>query len=266
MYFDANTIEQISKILGEHISRTKLTNMLDNLHIRSYDDCPTDSRWYRINKAIITNQNNTHSADALIKVTEYIMEPVNFIKSSPEDYKEIMKELNIVLILSGLQLTESGKVITARKSTTLSEAQSRTQGLLKSLEPFKIHPQLLYYCRPEILSDNYFHLILESSKCLLQKLKEISKLDIDGNRLISECFDGNNPLVVFNRLMTDEEKSEHKGLESLLKYIVYCYRNPTAHNPKIFSADSKQDAISALIIMSKVRYLIDQCFRNPTRK
>lgn len=266
MFFNANIIEQISRIIAEHVTGSKLTNILENLHIRPSDDYSKDTKWRRINNAIVINQNSTHSGDALIKIVEYIMSPVNFTDLSPEDYKAVMVELNTVLSFSGLQITEDGKIIVAKKSTTLSDAQSRTQGLLKSLEPFKIHPQLLYYCKPEILSNNYFHLILESSKCLLQELKRISQLQSDGNKLIGECFDGINPLVVFNHFSTDDEKSEHKGLESLLKYIVYCYRNPKAHDPKIFSVDSKQDAISALIIMSKGRYLLDKCSRNPSRK
>lgn len=266
MLFDANTIEQVSRLIAEYTTGSKITNILENLHIRPADDWEKDTKWRRLHNAVVNSQNLTQDGKALIKLIEYIMAPINFHAMPPAQYAEIITSLNKLLILTGLSVNEAGKVILIPKASTLSEAQIRTQGLLKTLEPFQIHPQILRYCHPEFLQENYFHLIFEASKCLLEELRIISKLDKDGNTLINECFDGNSPLVVCNRLETADEKEEHKGLKALLNHIVYWYRNPKAHNPKFFSVDSKLDAATAVIIISKARYLLDRCTRNPLRK
>lgn len=266
MIFNANTIEQISRVLSGYITGSKITNMLEEFHIRPIDDSEKTTKWVRLYNAIVQNQNNTQKGSALIQTIEYIMEPVNFHNMSSEEYMKIRNKLNQLLIFAGLSLNENGTVSTVQKASTLLEAQSRTQGLLKALKPFHIHPQILRYCRPELLQENYFHLIFEAAKCVLDELRIISGIDKDGNMLVNECFDGNNPLVVCNRLETTNEKEEHKGLKALLNLIVYWYRNPKAHNVKFFSVDSELDAVTALIIISKARYLLAQCFRNPSRK
>lgn len=266
MLFDANTIEQVSRFIAEYTTGSKITNILENLRIRPKDDFEQNTKWRRLHNAVAYSQNMTQNGTGLIKLIEYIMAPINFHDITPEQYNKIIISLNKLLILTGLSLNESGKVITIPKAVTLSEAQARTQGLLNSLKPFQINSQILGYCRPEFLQENYFHLIFEASKCLLERLRSISKIDKDGNILINECFDGCNPLVVCNRLETTAEKEEHKGLKALLNHIVYWYRNPKAHGLKFFSVDSKSDAVTAIIIISKAMDSLDKCIRNPSHK
>ena len=100
---------------------------------------------------------------------------------------------------------------------------------------------------------------------LEDNLRSISGLQYDGNTLVNRCFDGKNPLVVMNKLSTENERSEHKGLQSLLNAIVYLYRNPKAHYPKYFSDDTYQSTLAALILISQARYALERCFRNNCR-
>lgn len=267
MEFSANTIEKISRILAEEITGSKITNMLQNLYL---EDSPKTifglaSKWERLYYAIVVSQNNTHSGDALLQIIEYIMDPVNFIGSAPGKFRNAIAELNAVLSLNGLEVNDSGKIRPTKKSTTFSQAYEKAANLKKDLQAFHIHPQVLAFCRPEILQENYFHLVFEASKCLFVELQALSRLTIDGNKLVNECFDGKNPLIVMNKLTNNNDWEEHRGLQSLLNTIVYLYRNPKAHNPKIFSEDSKEDAITALLIISKARYLLESCFLNVTR-
>ena len=121
------------------------------------------------------------------------------------------------------------------------------------------------YCRPEIISENLFHLVFEAAKCVLDELRNISGLNYDGNKLVNECFDGNNPRITLNKLSSDNEKSEHKGLQALLNTLVYLYRNPKAHQLKYFSEDTYLSTLEALIMISKARYALDRCAKNNTR-
>lgn len=264
MHFDPNTIEQTCKLLDKFISGAKITNMLENLRIRPANDIEGFTKWKRLFNAISSSQNEGNQ-DSLIKVVEYILSPVNFHNKSTLEYQEAIKELNVILLLHGLKLEESGKVVFSDIASSLSEAQSRAIGLKKALEPFNIHPQILNFCRAEILTDNYFHLVFEATKCVLSELRAISHLTLDGNKLINECFDGKNPLILMNRFETTDDRNEHAGLKSLLNLLVHWYRNPKAHKPKYFSSDSKENAVEALILISKARWMLENCFLNPTR-
>ena len=208
MHFDANTIEQVCKLLDKFITGSKITNMLENLRIRPADDYEGFTKWKRLFNAISLAQNE-NKPDSLIKVIEYVLSPVNFHNKSIHEYQEAIKELNVILLFHGLKLEESGKVIFTNVANSLSEAQSRAIGLKKALEPFNIHPQILNFCRAEILTDNYFHLVFEATKCVLSEVRAISQLTIDGNKLINECFEGKNPLILMNRFETTDERDEH---------------------------------------------------------
>ena len=50
-----------------------------------------------------------------------------------------------------------------------------------------------------------------------------------------------NPVLAFNSLRTETERSEHKGFVTLLKGCFAASRNPLAHEPVILS-DGDDDA------------------------
>ena len=99
----------------------------------------------------------------------------------------------------------------------------------------------------------------------MEELRNLSGLNVDGNTLVNQCFDGKNPLIVMNRLSNSDEWSEHKGLQSLLNAIVYLYRNPKAHQLKYFSSETYQSTLEAMVIISRARYALEKCVRNNTR-
>ncbi|MCH3903158.1 MAG: TIGR02391 family protein [Limosilactobacillus oris] len=258
-----NQLQPICKKLADLTTGTKITEMLYELNLPcNLDD--RDTKWKRIYNAIAFNQNKTHTNAALIKIIEWIMTPPGYVDRQ-EEFTEAINDLNVRLSFIGLEILPNGKVQSRSVATTLEEA-TKTAGRLKSdLEKFKIHPQILAFCRPEIISKNLFHLTFEASKCLLEELRHLSDLNEDGNALVNHCFDGNNPLIIMNQLSNNNEKSEHRGIQSLLNTIVYLYRNPKAHKPKYLSSDTYQSTLEALIMISKARYALERCHRNTTR-
>ena len=76
---------------------------------------------------------------------------------------------------------------------------------------------MLKYCRAELMQDNYFHAVFEAAKGLAQRIREESGVDGDGASLVDQVFSVNQPILAFNTLQTETEKSEHKGFAALLK-------------------------------------------------
>lgn len=258
-----NQLHEICKVLGEATTHAEISHMLATLNL--VYPLTDETRWARIYNAIVKNQDKIQPKTALIQIIEWIMSPSLYVDKQ-DDFIKTVDNLNKRLSFIGLKLLPTGKVINSDHiATTLEEANQTVSQLKSDLHKFKIHPQILAFCRPEIVSQNLFHLIFEASKCLLDNLRSISGLQYDGNTLVNRCFDGKNPLVVMNKLSTENERSEHKGLQSLLNAIVYLYRNPKAHYPKYFSDDTYQSTLAALILISQARYALERCFRNICR-
>ena len=83
------------------------------------------------------------------------------------------------------------------------------------------------------MHDNYFHAVFEASKGLAQRIRDQSQVDGDGANLVDRVFSVDRPVLAFNTLQTDTERSEHKGFAALLKGCFAAVRNPLAHEPKI---------------------------------
>jgi hypothetical protein len=63
---------------------------------------------------------------------------------------------------------------------TLTDAQRRANRLRADLQKRGVHSDVLRACRAELLQENYFHVVLEATKSIAQKLRERSGLTSDG--------------------------------------------------------------------------------------
>jgi uncharacterized protein (TIGR02391 family) len=218
------------------------------------------TKWKRINESVLDACRRTKTAKPLFEVIQYVMKPENFLHDSAAWNKNI-KSLNETLIFYGYKVADSGKVLHVKPATTFSEAEQRLQTLNEKLSKLNIHPDIIKYCRPELLEKNYFHAILEASKGILDRVRQISGLSDDGNSLINKCFGVNRPIILIrnNLLKTQTERSKYQGLKSLLNTIVYLYRNPNAHDLKLYDVTSETDAITAFTLMSLANSLLDNC-------
>ncbi len=123
-----------------------------------------------------------------------------------------------------------------------------------------MHPEVLKYCRTELLQDNYFHAVFEASKGLAQRIRELSGIHEDGAKLVDQVFAIDRPILAVNTLRTETEKSEHKGFAALLKGCFAAVRNPLAHEPKILW-EGEDDAADYLSLISLLHRKLDGCVR-----
>ena len=122
----------------------------------------------------------------------------------------------------------------------------------------RIHPEVLKYCRSELMQDNYFHAVFEATKGLAQRLRDSTGVQTDGAALIDGVFSIERPLLAMNALRSETERSEHKGFAALLKGCFAAVRNPLAHEPKILW-DGEDDAADYLSLISLLHRKLDQC-------
>jgi len=126
-----------------------------------------------------------------------------------------------------------------------------------------VHPDVLAFCRAELLQQNYFHAVLEASKSVADKLRTLTGVTAgsasDGARLVdTTCFPSASPQVRFNDLATEWERSEQTGIATLMKGLFSTFRNPAAHAPRVAWATSRSDALDMLTLASMLHRRLDK--------
>lgn len=257
-------VETISKVLGELTTGSQITKFLSKNKWKDHDtETGTrllSTKWKRINESMNFEINKSKTTKPFFRMIEEIMNPVLF-RENEDAWIEGRRDINFTLRFYGYEVNDAGKVVAAKPTQTYTEAIQRSKHLIEKLEGHNIHKNIIKFCKPELLNENYFHAILEASKSILEKIRDLTLSSKDGNTLINEAFNVKNPAILIdgNLLGTDDEKSQYQGLKSLLNTICYIYRNPSAHSPKLYNDRSEDDAITAFILMSLAHEQLDQC-------
>jgi uncharacterized protein (TIGR02391 family) len=139
----------------------------------------------------------------------------------------------------------------------VSEAQRRADELRTDLTTRGVHPDVLRFCKSELLADDYFHAVLEAAKSIADKLRLKSSLSDDGAKLVDVTLCGSSPRLAINDLITESQRSEQSGFANLVKGVFGMFRNPTAHEARIHWAMNKEDAEDILSIISLIHRRLD---------
>lgn len=266
--FPPQVIESISKILviEEGISHSKISDMLGYLKLPDYSkkipEYPyiSPAKWRRLTESIYEVSQKKNSNQPLFDVIEYIAIPSNYIGRKKE-WDSLLSRINAILITFGYNLNDSGKIVYTKAAKTFSEAQLRLKALNSKLQGEDIHKEVLKWCQEELFVEDYFHAVFEASKGLLDRIRSLVNSSLDGSKLIEEAFKIKNPAIIIrdNKLESETELSEYKGLKTLLKTIVSLYRNPKAHTPRIYDYSDENYIFTAFIILSLAHTYLDEC-------
>ncbi|WP_434391562.1 TIGR02391 family protein [Melittangium boletus] len=133
------------------------------------------------------------------------------------------------------------------------------------LEDRGVHPDVLRFCKPELVDGNYFHAVLETTKSVAQKIRDRTGLLIDGVQLVNEAFTFNGvvPYLALSSLSTPTEQGEQRGFMTLLSGVFGTFRNPVAHAPRVSWQVSEQDALDLLTFASYLHRRLDKATRTP---
>lgn len=170
--FNNNVIEYIAKILGDTDSGftgSEIGKLLSDCNIP--DLSPTDTKWRRLNTAMIEKQNTDGCANNICNFLQQAMNPVKYCNDQ-DWYREKLYELNKILSFAGFSIGEDGKLKAVEKVATISEANARASRLKESLLLRNVHQDILLCGREELLVDNYFHAVFEAIKSIAEKIRE----------------------------------------------------------------------------------------------
>jgi len=255
--FTEGELESIARALGDTdmgLKGSEIAHTLQKAWV--HDISPEMTKWKRIYNALVTQQNETQTGNCVINFIHYALAPTRYVgKRSLFELRR--EEVNTVLAFRGLQFLPSGKFGIVKKANTLTEAEHRANELRDKLRDRDVHPDVIVYCRAELLQDNYFHAVLEAVKSIDSKLKSRTGLDADGSELYDAAFGGSTPILKINAFHSKSHRSEQRGFMNLLKGLYGTFRNPTAHEARIEWDMAKEDALDLLSIASYAHRRID---------
>ena len=255
--FDPQHLEAACKVLADTHWGLKGSEIGQILLDMEVADVSCDmTKWKRLYNALVNVQNKHQVGNHLIMFVNRAMNPVSYARDR-EAFAWRRDEVNVVLAFSGYYVQEDGKVVRASKATTLADARARAGRMKATLETRNVHAEVFKYCRAELIDENYFHAVLEATKGVAERIRELSGLTSDGAPLVTAAFSVKNPILALNALATESDKSEQAGFSNLLVGVFGFIRNPLAHAPKIVWPMTEQDALDFLTVISLVHRKLD---------
>lgn len=249
-----NELTALADILAGHLTHSEITSQMSSA---GFEVCTEGNKSARIKTTFQNDQNQCHASNKILAFIKKNVDPVLFL-NNPDAHADLIKRLNEVLSFAGYELASSGLLNRIpSNSTTISEAKKRAADLRSELINRNVHGDLLEYCKPELLEEDYFHAVFEAVKSYCDKIRIKTGIQADGSTLFTTAFLIKDPYLAINTLRTESEQSEQKGFTSLLQGVYSMFRNTTAHDPKIKRVVSKQDAIDAFTIMSYIHRRLD---------
>jgi uncharacterized protein (TIGR02391 family) len=254
-------LQTVAQILGECATGSEISNILSRCGL--VDNSGQSTKWRRLYWVFSDYQSRYRSANGVLDFTRTLLEPARFVGRNQE-FESHRGYINTCLALAGLEYGADGQFRQVTAARTLSEAESRVQTIRAKFQGRRIHPEVLKYCRAELLQDNYFHAVFEAAKGVAQRIRDLSGVQADGAALVDRVFSVESPFLAMNSLQNPTEKSEHIGFAMLLKGCFAAVRNPLAHEPRILW-EGEDDAADYLSLLSLLHKKLDECFVVPGR-
>lgn len=262
--FAQSELEAIAQALADTengLTGSEIGHILTSLKMA--DATPDMTKWKRLHNAFVTRQNYGGNRRAILQFIREAMKPERYARA-PHRFEPMRANVNRALAFVGLAVEADGELVATDQAKTLTEAQRRARELRADLMARDVHPDVLAFCREQLLTDNYFHAVLEAKKSVAEKLRARTGLTDDGASLVDRALAGAAPMLAINTLETENDWSEQRGFANLIKGIFGMFRNPTAHAPRAQWQMHKKDAEDLLSAVSLIHRRIDSS-RTPPR-
>lgn len=261
-HFTENELEQLSKALAEAATGSEITSLLRDARLLDIQaDAPVGvslTKWRRLDAALRDLHNRDLSPNGILAFVKRVLAPARFVGKHPAEHGQALGAANVLLALKGVQIRPDGELIHVAMSTTVNEAQQRADHLKSELRRRNVHHEVLRFCRAELLDKDYFHAVLEATKSLADKLRNLTGLRSDTSELVDQALSKQRPFLVWNTLQSLSEQSVHTGVSMMLKGVFSYYRNPTAHEPRILKEVVEEEALEALTTISLLHRKLDE--------
>ena len=255
--FTASQLEAIADALGETsegLTGSEIAYLLSACQI--LDETPGLTKRIRLYNAFAASQNKNQNRLSILAFIRKAMKPERYVRE-PNRFEPMRENLNRSLAFAGLAVDAAGTLTNVAIAKTLPEAAKRAQELRDDLSARGVHPDILVFCKAELVADNYFHAVLEATKSIANKLRKKAGRTEDGAGLVDIVLGGDRPILAINSLKTASERDEQRGFVNLVKGTFGMFRNTTAHEARVLWTMDKADAEDLLSLASLIHRRLD---------
>jgi uncharacterized protein (TIGR02391 family) len=258
--FDEITLRNLSNIISGILTHRQISEHLQGASITDTGEGSNKSD--RLFYSLKARQKQDNCGNNVLSFVTRILNPKRY--NDEAEFERHRTSINEKLVYDGVEIDKAGQSRQVNKAKTISEAKKRSLKIKEKVHGIGVHNDILPYCEEEWLKENYFHAILEITKSVASKLRQKSGYTSDGAELVDECFGlgkDNKPMLAFNTLRTDSEQSEHKGFGNFVKGFFSMYRNPKAHDPKLFEDTQLTEMTEVLVVATIIQNRLDITFK-----
>jgi uncharacterized protein (TIGR02391 family) len=263
--FTESDLKALAHGLESVATHAELGGLFRETGLTESDDVEGLSKWKRIFNVLAEAQNRTQTGNFAMKFIQTALSPRRYA-NRPTEHESLREGINLHLAFHGYLLKADGKFQRTDAAATIDEARERSGRLRAELDRRGVHPEVLEFCRPELLQGNYFHAVLEATKSLSEKIRQKSGLTGDAGDLATKAFSlgkSGVPVLAFNSLKTETERSEQTGLMNLCVGMFGTFRNTTAHGARLTWEISEQDALDLLTLVSLLHRRVESAQKVP---
>ncbi len=242
--FSASAVEEVCKVLADAVTGPQIPNLIAPLKVPEEPGDGQGTKWKRLFNAVATRQNVMKDGRPLIRLVMEVMAPVRF--GSTAEFDTVRARVNERLLLSGFEVRDDGKVVRARVARTVGEAQQRADDLRAELARRDVHPDVLAFCRAELVQQNYFHAVLEAAKSVADKLRDLAGATGDGRHWLTPS--ASPPPARGSASTAWPPSGSDRSRPALRPHGRACQHlpQPAAHAPKVAWATSRSGCLDML--------------------
>lgn len=258
--FDDITLRNLSDLVSEILTHRKITEHFASLGFTESNE--GTNKTDRIFYTLKARQKQDNCGNNILSFVVKLLNPKRY--NDEKEYEKDRTKINEKLLYEGIEINERGEPNIVNKAKTISEAKERSLKIKQKVHGIGIHFEIIPYCEEEWLKENYFHAILEITKSVAERLRQMSLYKSDGAELIDKCFGlgrDKKSMFAFNTLQSPSDESEHKGFANFCKGFFSMYRNPKAHNPKMLEETQLTEMTEVLVIASIIHNKLDKTFK-----
>lgn len=260
--FTKDQLEAIAGALGDTDAGLTGAEIQQLLASSKMTDPGPITKRRRIFNAFTESQTTKRNRKHVLAFIRLAMKPARYSREQ-QRYEPMRALINGALAFAGLFVDETGELKPTETAKTLPEALRRARDLRADLAGRGVHPDVLNFCRSELIVDNYFHAVQEAVKSVADKMRSRTGLTDDGDTLVNRVLGGNPPFLAINSNVSLSERSEQSGFANFVRGTFGMFRNPTAHEPRIKWEMTKEDAEDLLTIVSLIHRRIDKAHMPP---
>jgi uncharacterized protein (TIGR02391 family) len=262
--FDTTDLDEICSVLASAVgglTESEIGSILSQLGIN--DPEPSNTKRKRLFSALYSQQCDDRSGNRVVRFINQAMDLTHHACNKGQ-FDTRRKELNKVLVFRGYFVGEDGRLLYKEKARSLAIAERRASKLRTELRRRNAHPDVLVFCRADLVRSNC-SLVLEGVvKSIAEKIRRMSGLSADGATLIDLAFgidhDGLR-LLSFNRSQSESQRGDQEGMVNILRGMLSMNVQSETDTPdnQVNMLDS--EVLDLLTIASLLHHSLDSATR-----